>query len=411
MSTIGRFQNRLRALPTHPRLRPGYRLVEEQVGQYLLLSATNSFKVALPFPNIGLPEFLDRLDGQRSLTSLLEPLPPFHINFLLDVVERLYQADLLIAASQNGHHARYGKSAELFDQLRQVMPTREQTIRFLSAGDWQKRLAKSSVGVVGLGRVGSQLARQLAVAGVGRIVAVDERTVDDGLRYTDAWYCPTERGTRRATTLKQKLHTLNPDCQFDALDVALDDLEGGQFPAAFNDLNLIVVATDAPRQQLYEQVNLFCVQAGLAWSSYRPDWTGLVVEVGPTVLPKETACYTCYQHRWRSNLARLEQDEALLTSLQKQKLPLLELQITPCVSLLCYEVLRFLSAEIQPYTLGAVLHFDVGSAELSRHPLLKDPQCPTCRRNIYPFAPARFWTEIEDAVASPAEHAVERVPA
>lgn len=406
MSTIGRFQNRINALPSYLQLRSGYRVIEEQAGQYLLLSATNSFKITLPFPNIPLIKFLEQLTGQQTITILLEPLPPFHVNFLLDIVETLYQADLLLPASSNGHHPRYSATALLFDQLQQARPTREKSLEFLTGGRWQTKLATARVGVLGLGRVGSQLTRLLAIAGVGHIVGVDAGLVDDDLCYTDAWYSPAEQGKPRQMALQQKLSQLNDACQFTPLATSLDEFEKGVFPPELYDLDLIVVATDDPRPQLYDQINTLCVQAGSVWTSYRSDWTGLQIEIGPTVHPKETACYACYQHRWRSNLAQLERDEVLLAALQKQTLPLVDLQITPCVSLLCYEILRFLSAEIQPYTLGAILKFDIVTAELTRHPLLKVPQCPTCRRNIQPFAPVRFWSEIAEAVTP----APERLP-
>jgi bacteriocin biosynthesis cyclodehydratase domain-containing protein len=112
------------------------------------------------------------------------------------------------------------------------------------------------------------------------------------------------------------------------------------------------------------------------------------------VLPKETACYDCYQHRQQSNLANPERYQALRQALAQQKLPLLDIQITPCVSLLCYEILRLLSDEVPPLTLGAVMEFNLTTAELVRHPLLKVPRCPTCRRDIRPFPPTRFWSEI-----------------
>jgi hypothetical protein len=56
--------------------------------------------------------------------------------------------------------------------------------------------------------------------------------------------------------------------------------------------------------------------------------------------------------------------------------------------------LRLLSGEVPPLTLGAVMEFSLITAELVRHPLLKVPRCPTCRRDVRPFPPARFWSEI-----------------
>lgn len=399
MSIFDRFVPRIQNLPSYLRLRPGYMIVEEQPGQFLLHSNAQSFKISLPFPGVSLPEFFKKFSGQQSLTEILGALPPFHINFLLDIVETLHHSGLLVPG-QNGNNKadpRYAASAHLFDQLQSTTP--DNTLKsFFSENMWQDRLAKTRVGLIGLGRIGSQLARLLTIVGVLNITGIDEGLVDETLRYTDAWYLEADRGELRAQALGRNLFTLNPQTLFSSLPTSLDDLEQDIFPDEFFDMDVIVIASDHHRPKLYERINDCCVQAGVPWTSYRPDWTGLTVEIGPTVLPKVTACYECYQQRRRSNLAEPKYDDMLAAALKAQTSPLLNLQITPCLSLFCYEILRLLSGITQPRTLGAILEFDISTAELIRHPLLKVPRCPACRRDIQSFAPVRFWSEISTAI-------------
>ena len=395
MPPIDRFLPRIEKLPARLRLRPGFVIVPETPKRFLFSSGTQNFEISLPFPGISLVDFFHHLSGGQTVYEILQTRQPFHINFLLDVLEMLYQSGLLLPTLKetNGLEPRYVAAANLFDHLQPAMPG--QTAKpFLLERTWQERISTARVGLIGLGRLGSQLARLLAVAGVRYFTAVDNGTVDKNLLHTDAWYFAKDQGKRRGEALARNLHDMNANVQFYALTASQAELENEYFSAELLEMDVIVVATDALRPKLYELVNRTCVEAGIPWTSYRPGWNGLSVELGPTVLPKETACYDCYQHRQQSNLADPERYQAFQQALAQQSMPLLDVQITPCISLFCYEILRLLSGEITPLTVGAVLEFNLTTAELARHPLLKVPRCPTCRRDIRPFPPTRFWSEI-----------------
>lgn len=399
MSTLDRFTPRLQNLPSYLRLRPGYIVIEEQPGQFLFHSNAQSFKISLPFPGISLPEFFKGFSGEQSLTEILGTLPPFYINFLLDIVETLYHSGLLVADRNSNSEGdlRYTASAHLFDQLQSSQS--DNTLKPLfSENIWQDRIAKARIGLIGLGRIGSQLARLLTIVGALNITGIDEGIVDETLRYTDAWYFEGDRGELRVQALGRNLFTLNPQTRFSSLATSLGDLEQDIFPDEFFNMDVIIVASDQHRPNLYERINTHCIQAGIPWTSYRPGWTGLTVEIGPTVLPKVTACYECYQQRRRSNLANPKHDDMLAAALKTHTSPLLNLQITPCLSLFCYEILHLLSGITQPRTLGAIMEFSINTSELIRHPLLKIPRCPACRRDIQSFVPVRFWSEISTAI-------------
>ncbi len=395
MAPIDRFLLRIQKLPAHLRLRPGFAVVEETPQQFLFSSGTQNFEIGLPFPGISLPAFFKQLSSGLTLLEILQTLPPFHINFLLDVTETLYQNGLLVPARKegNGLDPRYVAAANLFDHLRPGMPG-EANKPFLFEQAWQERISTARVGLIGLGRVGSQLARLLAVAGVQHFTAVDTGTVDEKLLYSDAWYFAQDKGQRRGEALARALQEVNEKVRLRSLSASVAELEQEPLPAELLAVDVVVVATDELRPALYDMVNQSCVQAGIPWTSYRPSWNGLSVELGPTVLPKETACYSCYQHRRQSNLADPARYDALQHALAQRPLPLLEIQITPCVPLFCYEILRLLSGEVPPLTLGAIMDFSLSTGELARHPLLKVPRCPTCRRDVRPFPPTRFWSEI-----------------
>lgn len=395
MSSISRFLPRIKKLPPSVRLRPGYTVVEEQPGQYLLHSGAYSFKITVPFPSISLLDFFESLSEDHTILETLETRSPLHINFFLDVLETLYDSKLLVP-TLNGRHEvnpRYVSSANLFDQFQQRNPNNGVNT-FFSERVWQERLTTVKVGLVGLGQIGSQLARLLTIAGVKQIVGIDDGFVDEAFRYTDAYFFDADQGGLRSEAVRHNLQNVNNETQFASVPFSLEKLKQGFLPSEFLEADLVIVATDQPSTQLYKGVNQACLDAGIPWTSYRPGWDGMTIEIGPTVLPKETACYECYQLRRQSNLADPEQDEALTQALEQKPLPLLSSQITPCISIFCYEILHLLSGEIQPKTLGAILKFDMMKAELVWHPLLKVPRCVACRRDIQTFMPTRFWSDI-----------------
>lgn len=396
MSPIERFIRRIQALPKQPRLRPGYELIEITAGRYLFHSGLRSFEVHLPAPGFPLAAFFDQLASCSELAVLLEPFPPFQIAFLLDLLEALQRAGLLIAqpgSGGNGASPKINGYALWLDHLRQGNPATA-TQPPLEASEWHERLRQARVGVVGLGRVGSQLARLLAIAGVGHLAGLDGEVVDEELTTGDAWYEPGQQGLGRPFALARQLESLNRGVCFTPLAHSLEPSEDATLPERLLDQDLLVVACDQPRPALYEWINRRCLEARLPWTSYRMSWMGLAAEIGPTVIPYETACYTCYQLRRRSNLAHPDQDEAVAHALDTRPLPLFHLPVTPALSLLCYEILCFLSGQVVPLTCNTILEFDLGRAELHKRPLLKIPRCPACRREVGEFTPTRFWADL-----------------
>lgn len=392
MRQLDRFKPRIQALPSRPQLRPGYKLIEVKPGRYLLHSGLRTFEIQQHFPGSLLPNMLTQMAGERYLEEVLVSLSPFEIAFVLDVLETLQQGGLL-STGEDGVEPRYAYHSLLFDHLRQQKADDAQIAETPSL-DLSQRLCESRVVIVGLGRVGSQLARLLTIAGVGHITGVDSGVVEEGVLCTDAWYSRRDIGRNRVDALRCHLEEINGSLEFQPLPIRLQDRDSLPNELLGHDMLLVVV--DQPAPALYEMVNRCCMEAGLPWLSYRMAWDGLVVEIGPTVIPHETACYACYQQLRHSNLLDPGQDEAVARELNGSELPLLNPQITPCVSLMCYEVLRFLSGAAHPLTLNGLLTFDISTAQQAAHTLFKLPRCPVCRRDVGEFAPTRFWSELQD---------------
>jgi molybdopterin/thiamine biosynthesis adenylyltransferase/rhodanese-related sulfurtransferase len=86
----------------------------------------------------------------------------------------------------------------------------------------QERLAASRVLVVGAGGLGSPVLAYLAAAGVGRIVVVDDDTVDVTNLQRQILYDTADVGAPKALRAAERLRALNPQIAIDALAVRLD---------------------------------------------------------------------------------------------------------------------------------------------------------------------------------------------
>ena len=86
----------------------------------------------------------------------------------------------------------------------------------------QERLARARVLVIGAGGLGSPVLAYLAAAGVGRIIIVDDDTVDVTNLQRQILYDTADVGESKARRAAERLRALNPQIAVDALPVRLD---------------------------------------------------------------------------------------------------------------------------------------------------------------------------------------------
>jgi bacteriocin biosynthesis cyclodehydratase domain-containing protein len=143
----------------------------------------------------------------------------------------------------------------------------------------------------------------------------------------------------------------------------------------------VVVCLDAPAPKLMNAVNLATLRTETLWLSGQiHTGTGWV---GPTIIPGQTACYTCYELRRNANLQNY--DEVILYETRLDEMPSI---VSPVIapaplaasvgSLLALETLRLLTALATPQTVGRIMRVDFFAPELSYHRILRLPRCPAC---------------------------------
>ncbi|MFP4170690.1 MAG: HesA/MoeB/ThiF family protein [Methanomassiliicoccales archaeon] len=151
----------------------------------------------------------------------------------------------------------------------------------------QERLSSSTVGVFGVGGLGSPAAMYLASAGVGRLILADPQVPDlsNLNRQVLHWERDVEGGTSKARSAAEKLGEMNRDIDIRACEVLVD---GDNIAEVFGEADLVVDCLDdfTPRYSL----NAFCLREGKPFVHAAVEgFSGQIT----TIVPGETPCLAC----------------------------------------------------------------------------------------------------------------------
>lgn len=141
---------------------------------------------------------------------------------------------------------------------------------------------------------------------------------------------------------------------------------------------LVVVALHAPQRSLFGQINGVCLNHGTRWLHI--DGNGPKITLGPTFVPYQTACYTCYCYRLASHVPyRLDpggNDEFTrhATGHGETFLPLWRLALAQAAM----ECARLLTGYASPTTIGRCHEIDGAGVASPGLEVLKLPRCPAC---------------------------------
>lgn len=145
--------------------------------------------------------------------------------------------------------------------------------------------------------------------------------------------------------------------------------------------DLVVIASDTPiNPMLLSTVNRLCLDTGKTWLMVYMD--GLRGHVGPTFIPKETACFTCLSQRFKSNVENFKEyemfDEYLASETNYDHCTPHEYHTTALSGLVSYEILRILSSFDDPVSFNKELTIDFTTFETGSETVLKLPRCSSC---------------------------------
>jgi molybdopterin/thiamine biosynthesis adenylyltransferase len=156
--------------------------------------------------------------------------------------------------------------------------------RLISGWD-QERLASSTMVVVGVGALGNEVAKNLALAGVGRLVLCDPDTVDPSNLSRTVLFHPGTVGTPKPVAAAGALAELAPDLK---IETRVMDLVSGVGLGELDDAAVVLGCLDSRRSRLQLLGRCTLVDAALVDGGTHP-WGG---EVRLRLHP-DPPCYAC----------------------------------------------------------------------------------------------------------------------
>lgn len=260
----------------------------------------------------------------------------------------------------------------------------DRTIRMVTEAA-QRRLARVTVGVVGVGSLGFPIAKGLARMGVTRLVVVDPDDVARSNLNRLPGVTTADIGRPKVAVLADRLNESGLDVTVAPVQAAVEDV-----PAVLRQCDVVVGCADQVTTRAF--LNEHCVRhcryyldAGVAIRiDEAADAVTAVEGVVQLVAPGTTACYTC--------LGRLDQERARRERLSAADLAeevaegyIAETELTPVPSVLSLNtvvagltetlVLRCLAPYAAP---PAMLRYDDRASRLQAFATAPDPACPTC---------------------------------
>lgn len=105
----------------------------------------------------------------------------------------------------------------------------------------RKKLKESSVGIAGLGGLGSNAAVSLARAGIGRLVLVDFDKVEES-NLTRQYYFIDQIGKNKVDALKENIEKINPEVKIEIIN---QKLLKGSMEEPFKDVDVVIDSLDS----------------------------------------------------------------------------------------------------------------------------------------------------------------------
>jgi bacteriocin biosynthesis cyclodehydratase domain-containing protein len=315
-----------------------------------------------------IPQLTKLLDGNHTVPEIVQELDEFEEKEILECLRLLYLKGLI---EDEDKEAKKQFSVEELDYYKDQIRFLSRFVGATRASDCRYRiqlaLKESRVLVLESGYLGKRLLEDLCVSGIGCICAV---ALDEN-RHTSALY--------------KKIAALNPYISF---EIATKGLPRSQQDCekviAKTKPNLVVVATHRMVPQLYDWVNKACI-------TQKTNWTRVCLEeslgiLGPSVVPFQTACYTCYDTRSKANSPQYIEDIFYEEYLKHSKEIKQRTEFRPwsqAVASLCtIEIIKLLTYLAMPATYNRVFSIDFLTGESGFARVLKLPRCPDCSLTV-----------------------------
>jgi molybdopterin-synthase adenylyltransferase len=371
-------------LPAKPRFSKRFRLSESEGGTVTLASYVDQYAFSDPASAEAIKWLWTQLRGDTQIQDVLDEWSGEAD--LMQALVKLWQAGVLEEGSgaerlSEDTRRRFDAQIGLFSQARGPVPAPHPS---LNGAEFQERLMRSHVGVMGASVLGSNVVRNLALTGVGRLTLLGSDVVTEDVIARGGWYRRDQIGRPGPAALAEQIRELN-----EQTIVETDELSGTENGAQMpwlGALHLLIVSHDSFYPDVYARVNMACHDARVQWTSVRRrHWN---VEIGPTVIPGVTACFECYEKRRIG--AQASDDSA---SGHPSTVDAGAFHLALGADWVVVEALKLLTGFGEAASVGRVMMFSPLRMTLTQHRVLRLPYCPRCS-TLRDEPPRGAWRQV-----------------
>jgi len=243
----------------------------------------------------------------------------------------------------------------------------------------QQRLSRARVTIVGARAIGSHALVSLADSGVGTLRVLDAAMVTARDLPGNALLNGEDVGRSRAEALSSHIGERNPYLKCHGHSVEISSVE--EVAEHIRGTDCLLVCLDSPAPAILDAVNQAALQTNVRWIVGQV-YVGAGL-IGPTVIPHQSPCYTCYQVRRNANLENYE--AVMRYESQLRQHPTTE---SGCIApgpfaafigaFLALEAVRLLSGLAMAQTTGRILRLDFFTMDMTFYRILRLPNCPAC---------------------------------
>lgn len=240
----------------------------------------------------------------------------------------------------------------------------------------QRRLADSTVMVLGVGGLGGAIADHLARAGVGTLVLVDEDVVEEANLARQSLYESADVGRPKVDAATDRLRAAMPSVRIESSRSSIGCAGDVVALIAEHDPLLVVCAADRPPIAIKTWVEDAASAYGVAvmHGGHRPP----LVYAGPFFVPGISACYECFsQSRVTRGTEQLESELQAYRDVECPQLPAVGWGDAMSASMMSGQCIQWLAGIGEPALLGREFEFDMRTFA-SRY--VAGPEVPMCDR-------------------------------
>ena len=331
-----------------------------------------------------LSELIPLLNGCMSEDEIIEHLKNYDPQYVRKVLNHLKEKKIIEIVPpitlSNEEISRYSLQLLFFSHFDNLL--------------LQDALKKSKVAIIGLGDIGSQILTSLTLSGIGEIIGIDWNKVTKDNIYQTEFYQSDDINKVRAEACSEKIKNLNPFVHY--TPVSHEIREKRDVLPIVEDLDFLVVSFDQENSSILRLINDLCLTSKTPWSNcYIEGFKGVI---GPTIIPHQTACYTCYEIRLSANIRHYKEYLAYKKYRENNdkkmvKFGKLNAFSSIVANLMSIEVIKFLT-DIRPLTTyGKILTIDFFTMDVEVHSILRFPRCPKCGIDARNMPGERVWCE------------------